>query len=245
MRPSIISGKPVRSLTGRASTAASTIALGVLPVAYSSYPSRRKPRAKALSPVLSLTDSRALGKSLLHQTDRLRKYSMLGFVDPLAQGFRCIALHHLNRFLDEDWARVQVRRDHVHSGAGSLDPGTQRLLDCIHAAAKLRQQRWMNVDDPVSERFDERLRMDAVVARIDDQLHPLAFEEVAHGRVAVVGRSEVLLRQLGQWNSPLTRKGSAATCRPVRRHGDHLESMLDKVAQVRAVAGHRHPQSHR
>src|SRR5471030_2306713 len=126
MRPSIISGKPVRSLTGRASTAESTIALSVLPVANSSYPSRCKPRAKALSPVLSLTDSRALGKSRLHQTDRLRQYSMLGLVDPLAQSFLSIAIQHIDRLLDEDGTRVKVGRDHVHSGAGPVHAGPKR-----------------------------------------------------------------------------------------------------------------------
>src|SRR6478609_434728 len=128
MRPSIISGNPVRSLTGLASTAASTMALRVLPVAYSSYPSRCNPRANALRPVLSLTDSRALGKSRLHQTDRLRKDSVLGFVDALAERFRRVSLQHIDSLLDEDGPGVQVRGDHVHGGPGSIHAGAECLL---------------------------------------------------------------------------------------------------------------------
>jgi hypothetical protein len=86
--------------------------------------------------------------------------------------------------------------------------------------------------------------MYAVVTGINNQLNALAFEKVAHGDITLLGRCVVFLRQLSQWNSALSREGSGATCRFVRRHSDHIESALDKVAQVRAGARNRHPQSH-
>jgi hypothetical protein len=86
--------------------------------------------------------------------------------------------------------------------------------------------------------------MYAVVTGIDNQLYALSFEKVAHRGVTLLGRCVVFLRQLSQWNSALSREGSGATCRSVRRHSYDIESALDKVAQVRAGAGNGHPQSH-
>lgn len=111
---------------------------------------------------------------------------MLSFVDALAKRLRCIALQHIDRFLDEDGSCVEVRGDHVNGGAGSIHAGSKRLLDRIHATAELGEQRWMNVDDPVLERFHERLRMNAVVPRIDNQLYNVAFEEVTHRGVTLL-----------------------------------------------------------
>src|SRR5579859_6774115 len=101
MRPSIISGKPVRSVTGWASTAASERTWSVVPVAYSSKPSRRRPRAKPASPVLSLTDSRAVGNPLLHHPDRGRHEAVLGLVHSLPQGLGRIAGQDRHRLLHE------------------------------------------------------------------------------------------------------------------------------------------------
>src|SRR5487761_813769 len=103
----------------------------------------------------------------------------------------------------------------------------------------------MDVDDTIPECRDEGVRVNPIVAGIDNQLDALAFEEVAHGGVTLRGRCEVFLRQLGEWNSTLPRKAGGATSWTVGRHSAHVESPLDKVAQVRAGAGNRHPQSHR
>ena len=58
-RPSIISGKPVRSETSRTFRPASAIALAVPPVETSSMPCSLSARANSISPVLSETESSA------------------------------------------------------------------------------------------------------------------------------------------------------------------------------------------
>ena len=58
-RPSIISGKPVRSETSRTASPASASALAVPPVETSSTPRAASAWAKGTSPVLSETESRA------------------------------------------------------------------------------------------------------------------------------------------------------------------------------------------
>src|SRR2546428_6074805 len=245
MRPSIISGKPVRSDTGLASTAASTIPVSVLPVAKISYPSRCRPRANPLSPVLSLTDSRALGKSCLHQTNCLGKNSIFGFVDPRAKRLQRIAGQHRHSLLDEDGPRIELASDNMHRRPAHWCGGLQCLLHRVHSTAEVREQRGVHVDDPAAERLEKWPGVDAVVVRVDDQLHAVDFEEVAHCGVAILGRGEGLLRKLTERNSSLACKFGASTGRAVGGDSYHLEASVDKVSQVRSSAGNGDPQSHR
>src|SRR2546423_1461061 len=131
MRPSIISGNPVSSLTGWASIAASWIACSVLPVAYSSNPSRLSPRANAGSPVLSLTDRSAVGKPCLHQPDRRGEDPVLSLVDPLAQCLHRIAFEDWNGLLEEDRTGVEVGSHDVDgrsvATAATSNPRSMRL----------------------------------------------------------------------------------------------------------------------
>ena len=53
--------------------------------------------------------------------------------------------------------------------------------------------------------------------------------------------AKFLLRELSQCDSALARKGGAATQRPVGGDRDHLESVLDKVAEIGALAGNANP----
>ena len=46
----------------------------------------------------------------------------------------------------------------------------------------------MDVDDPLTERFEEALGVDAVVAGIDHELDPMTIEELSHRGVALLGR---------------------------------------------------------
>src|SRR6266851_1166799 len=213
--------------------------LSVLPVAYSSYPRRRKPRAKPARPCLSLTDSRALGKALLHQPDCLRKNSMLGFVDTMPERLHRIAFEDWHGLLNQDRARIQVCGDDVHRRAGHFDSTREGALDRVHAASELGKQRGVDVDDPVLERFEKCLGVNAVIARVDDELDAMIPEKVDHRRIAVFGRAERLLRQLPQRDAHFAGEGSAPAGRPVGHHRHHLMSALDEVAQVRSLAGYR------
>jgi hypothetical protein len=43
----------------------------------------------------------------------------------------------------------------------------------------------VDVDDPASICVEERVRVDAVVARVDDELDSVPLEEVAHGHITM------------------------------------------------------------
>src|SRR5882762_7510597 len=132
MRPSMISGKPVRSLTGCASSAASWIALSVLPVAYSSKPSLCSPRANPERPCLSLTDRTAFGKLCLHQPDGLGQDPVLGLMHSLAQRF--------NRIPFQDRHGVEARADDMHGRTGDPRTALERSLHGVHATAEFREE---------------------------------------------------------------------------------------------------------
>src|SRR5260370_3353123 len=140
--------------------------LSVLPVAYSSYPRRRRPRAKPARPCLSLTDSRALGKALLHQPDCLRKNSILGFVDTMPQRLHRIAFKDRDGLLNQDRARVQLCGDDVHRRAGHFDSTVEGALDGVHAASELWKQRGVEVDEQVLERFEKGLGVTPAISRV-------------------------------------------------------------------------------
>src|SRR5438309_107509 len=244
-RPSIISGNPVSSETGFASIAASESTFSVLPVAKRSKPKRWSPRAKPVSPFLSLTDSRALGKSCLQQPDRRGKDPVLGLVYSPAQGLHRIAFQDRDSFLGQDRAGIQVFGHQVHRRTGDLDAALQRLLNRIHAATEFGQKRGVDVDDAASKRFQERARVDAVIAGIDDELDAVGHEEVAHRFVALRLRSKAFHRKLSERNVAFACKRGATARRTVGRHSHHLEVALDEVAEIRTFPGDDDPQSHR
>src|SRR5882762_3689769 len=166
MRPSMISGKPVRSLTGCASSAASWIALSVLPVAYSSKPSLCSPRANPERPCLSLTDRTAFGKLCLHQPDGLGQDPVLGLMHSLAQRFNRIPFQDRDGLLDQDRPGVEAGGDNMHGRTGDPRPTLVRSLHGVHATSEFRKKGRVDVDDPFLKGFEERFRMNSVVARI-------------------------------------------------------------------------------
>jgi hypothetical protein len=52
--------------------------------------------------------------------------------------------------------------------------------------------------------------MNAVVARVDDQLDAVLPKEIAHGGVAILHGGEASLRQLADWDSLVTGKNGRA-----------------------------------
>src|SRR5882672_5038766 len=97
----------------------------------------------------------------------------------------------------------------------------------------------MDIDDPLLEGFEERIRVNAVVARIDDKLDPVLAEEITHRSVPLLRRAKAFLRKLSQRNVLFARERRGAAGWAIRRHGHHVEAALDQVAQVRSLAGDR------
>src|SRR6267378_3971916 len=97
----------------------------------------------------------------------------------------------------------------------------------------------MDIDDPLLEGFEEPIRMNAVVARIDDKLDPMVAEEITHGGVPLLRRAKAFLRKLSQRNALFARERRGAAGWAIRRHGHHIEPALDQVAQVRSLTGDR------
>src|SRR5580765_3877296 len=95
----------------------------------------------------------------------------------------------------------------------------------------------MDVDDPVLERFEKSPGVDAVVAGVDHDLDSVLLEEIPHRDIALFSRRESPLRQLAERNTPFAGEDRAATRWPVGRHGHHVETAFDQVAQVRPLAG--------
>ena len=95
----------------------------------------------------------------------------------------------------------------------------------------------MHVDDPVAKCLEERRRVHAVIAGVDDELNSVLEEEVAHRRVALLDRCEPFLRQLRERDAPLARERGAYARRPVGGNCDHVEPAVDQVAEVGALTG--------
>src|SRR5215471_4288881 len=141
-RPSRISGKPVRSVTGWTSIEASSRARIVPPVEYSSWPSRLRPRAKAGRPALLWTERRArLGKDL----DRFRQDTVLLGLDAGLQSLDCVVRQHRHRGLNQDRAgegRREARaEDPVVAGVDDqLDPTPVQPVPHRHVACLARDE---------------------------------------------------------------------------------------------------------
>src|SRR5215470_15813583 len=189
-RPSRISGKPVRSVTGWTSIEASSRARIVPPVEYSSWPSRLRPRAKAGRPALLWTERRArLGKDL----DRFRQDTVLLGLDAGLQSLDCVVRQYRHRGLNQDRPGVDVVGDQVDGAASRGDTAGQCALHRVHSSRELWQKRGVDVDDPAGESRREARAEDPVVAGVDDQLDATPVQPVPHRHVACLARDEAAL----------------------------------------------------
>src|SRR5215470_17083598 len=117
-RPPRISGKPlVSSVTGSTSRDASSSARRVAPVEYNSNPSRVRPRAKAGSPALLLTERRA---RLGNEFDRLREDSVLLGLDAGVQALDRVVGQHGDGRLEQDRTGIHVVGHDVDGAPGEL-----------------------------------------------------------------------------------------------------------------------------
>src|SRR6266513_4830545 len=126
-RPSSISVNPVTSLTSRTLMPAERRAVAVPPVEMRSQPSPTRPLAKSTRPVLSETESSAVGISdrdfrfeLLEQRDHLHHpgiNDVLDGEDASGERFSGIRFVHWNAPLGDDRSAVVVVVHHVHCDA--------------------------------------------------------------------------------------------------------------------------------
>src|SRR5215472_16483875 len=180
-RPSRISGKPVRSVTGWTSIEASSRARIVPPVEYSSWPSRVRPRAKAGRPALLWTERRArLGKDL----DRFREDTVLLGLDARMQGVYGVVGEHGYLSLKKNRPGVDVVCDQVDRAARCPHAAGQGALHRVHASREVGQERGVHVDDAAREGRREARTQDPVVAGVDYQLHVALPQPVPHGPIA-------------------------------------------------------------
>src|SRR5215469_15023924 len=239
-RPSRISGKPVRSLTGRASIEASSRARIVPPVEYSSYPSLIRPRARAGSPALLWTERSALlGKDL----DCLRQDTVLFDLDACVQRLHGVVRQHGYSGLQEDRAGVDVVGDDVDGAAGDPDAVCKRALHGVHASREGGQQRGVNVENAAGESRREAGAQDPVVAGVDNELDAVFAQPVTHSRVALLPRIEPPLRELAEQEPMLAGKLGRAAAGAVGGHGDHVVPAPDEVPQVGALAACQNAQT--
>src|SRR5215472_16865395 len=240
-RPSRISGKPVRSVTGWTSIEASSRARRVPPVEYRSWPSRVRPRAKAGRPALLWTERRALlGKDL----DRFRQDTVLLGLDAGTQGLDRVVRQHGYRSLKQNRPRVDVVGDQVDGAARGPDAAGQGALHRIHASREGGQERRVDVDDAARECRREARAQDSVIAGIDHQLYAALTQPVAHRQIASLARVKAALREPAERQAELAGELRSAAAGPVGGHGDDVVVALDEVPEVRSLAAGQNSQTH-
>ena len=94
--------------------------------------------------------------------------------DPPLQDFRCIARPDFHRLLHDDRPCIRTFIHEMHRSAGDPDsPGQRRLMDfnsIIAGAAEGRDQRRMDIDDPVLITSDQLRRYDYQESRQHDKI---------------------------------------------------------------------------
>ena len=104
---------------------------------------------------------------------------MFDGVDPFYQGR---ARFDGDRLLTDDRAGVEAFVHVVDGYTGYVDAGRQCVGDCLRTR-ELRQQRRMDVDDPIPERAEKRLREQVHVTGQHDEVDAAELEPV--GQLAI------------------------------------------------------------
>ena len=161
----------------------------------------------------------------------LGKQLVLDGVDALLER---VARLDRDRSLLQHGPGVDARVDEVDGHAGDLGAGGERVLDRARAG-KRRQQRGMDVDDPLREAVEERVREQVHVAGADDQADAVGLEPGGHRGVALLAAPA----QLEDRGRDPGRLGALerAHAGPVRRDGGDRQPLVDQRLQVRPLAG--------
>src|SRR5437764_3155472 len=140
-----------------------------------------------------------------------------------------------NRHLADHAAGVDAVIDVVDGHAGRRNSGVQGVDDRLFAR-ELRQERRVDVDDPVGEPLEERLRQQMHVAREDDEVNAAKLEPVGELRVAVRAIRVALEREDARRDAGGARPFERSHAVLIRRHACDREPRVDQRLQVRPLA---------
>ena len=166
---------------------------------------------------------------------------MLLLEDPRGQRLHRVVVFHRHRALEQDWTAVQLPGDEVDGRAADLHAVVERLALRVHAG-KGRQQRWVDVQDGVGERLEQR-RADEPhetrKANEDGTARPQFLDEPP---IVVVARGELAMVDDEGFDSGLGGAREAGRRRLVRDHDRNPRAKLtvgdgvDQRLQVAAAA---------
>lgn len=109
------------------------------------------------------------------QSDAFREEFVLGYLDPLMEGFSGIVIQDRHGTLTDDGAGIDTGVDEVDGTAGCFDAVVEGLFPG-RDAWKGWKQRGMDVDDSAGEGLQERAFEDAHEAGQDNQVHVCPLE---------------------------------------------------------------------
>jgi len=119
-----------------------------------------------------------------HAGNRLRISDMLFHKNPLRQRVRVIRIQNRNSALQHHHPMVQVLVHKMHRASGNLHPVIESLRLRIKPR-KRRQQRRMNIQDPVRERRHKLRREQPHVPRQANQVHIMTAQAGGHVRIVL------------------------------------------------------------
>ena len=172
---------------------------------------------------------------------------MLLRVDPAGQAGPVIACIDRYRRLDQHRPGVDLEADQVGGAAADAHPSCQGLLDCTRTA-EARQERGVNVDQPIRKRIDQLLGDDPHPPRHHNQLHGGCLKAGDQGPVEGLAAGVLaVVVQLPGDAEPLCPDDGAAVGvvhhqqRHIRRQRSGAPGS-DQGFKVAAVAGGKHPE---
>ena len=120
------------------------------------------------------------------------------------KALRGVIVEHRNRTLHHDRAVVHRLIHKMDSASGNFGAVLQRLGLCIEPW-KSRQQRWVNVQDPVGKCAHELRREDPHISRQADQVHAVLVQASDH--LGIVFRALASRRRNGKRSQPHLARG--------------------------------------
>jgi len=130
-----------------------------------------------------------LDAAFCEELNRVRVDFVLLGEDSLSHRLGIVIRSHRNGGLDNNGPVVHRRIHDVYRRAGDCDAVARGLRLGVRAGER-RQQRWMDVQDPVRVAIDQRRRHDAIEARHHDEFDRRSRERARHGVVKILAGRE-------------------------------------------------------
>ena len=130
---------------------------------------------------------------------------MLLLEDPCSEALGSVVVLDRHGGLQDDWTRVQLWGHDVHRGAGYLRPVLERLGLTVHPW-KRRQERWVDIENPVRKSVDEHWAQEPHEASQTHQIDLVSAKSLDEGDV--VGLPRVIGRVLEHGGLDARRRGT-------------------------------------